>query len=295
MRKQLCVTALAFLAVSVAVFLLVDREEPRVVSERETVHLRYGFLLKNTTNEYIPDSGFSMFIPLETGDLQRISDFSVNAAVEHKEDEYGHSAFDVKVGGIPPYGAKNVSATFELSLAKGARPSSLQDPANYLGDEPFLDMDSPAVKRLAAQFSTGTTTERAQSIYAWLVNNIATVGYVAEDKGAEYAIKTRKGDCTEYMHAFIALARLNGIPARGLGGFFIDGNAALVRAHDYHNWAEFYDGEQWLIVDPKEQIFSDLGAKRYIRFRHISGNQPGDTSYSQRFLSFSPKIAVTFQ
>ena len=47
----------------------------------------------------------------------------------------------------------------------------------------------------------------------------AYVGYIKNDRGALYALKTKEGDCTEFMHLFVALCRANKIPARCIGGY----------------------------------------------------------------------------
>lgn len=41
------------------------------------------------------------------------------------------------------------------------------------------------------------------------------------------------------MYLSMALARANGIPARGIAGYVYGGNAVL-HPEDNHNWAEFY-------------------------------------------------------
>src|SRR5690606_36580352 len=96
---------------------------------------------------------------------------------------------------------------------------------------------------------------------------------------------------TEFMHAFIALARLNGIPARAVGGFELESDAAVVRSQDYHNWAEFYQNGRWIVADAQKQVFDRLGSRKYIAFRYLNEN-PDDQNYSQRFLTFDPRLFV---
>ena len=79
-------------------------------------------------------------------------------------------------------------------------------------------------------------------------------GYSARDRGALYALREKKGDCTEFMYLFVALCRRAQIPARGLGGYVCPKNMIL-RPTDYHNWAEFYADGRWYIADPYRKVF----------------------------------------
>src|SRR5690625_7987994 len=74
------------------------------------------------------------------------------------------------------------------------------------------------------------------------------------------------------MYAFVALARAQGIPARGIAGFVVNSNAAVLSASDYHNWAEFHDGERWVLVDPYKGVFDDQ-YENYIAFRMVGGRK----------------------
>ena len=64
-----------------------------------------------------------------------------------------------------------------------------------------------------------------------------------------------KGDCTEYAQLFVALARLNGIPAREVGGLVYNYSEELPQFSG-HAWAEVWMGYGWREVDPGWNEFS---------------------------------------
>ena len=82
-----------------------------------------------------------------------------------------------------------------------------------------------------------------------------------------------KGDCTEYAQLFVALARLNGIPAREVGGLVYNYSDKLPQFSG-HAWAEVWMGDGWREVDPgwnefnidathlrlSDSYFTDLGS-----------------------------------
>ena len=62
-------------------------------------------------------------------------------------------------------------------------------------------------------------------------------------------IKNKVGDCTEYAQLFVALARLNNIPAREVGGFAY-GYDEPESSFYGHAWAEVWVDNKWVEVDP---------------------------------------------
>ncbi len=68
-----------------------------------------------------------------------------------------------------------------------------------------------------------------------MAGNIQYAGYTKDDRGALYALKKRKGDCTEYMYLLTALARANGVPTRGIGGY-VYAKDAVLRPMDHTPW-----------------------------------------------------------
>ncbi len=120
----------------------------------------------------------------------------------------------------------------------------------------------------------------AQKDYEWIAANVFSEGYIAEDRGAAYAIEARKGDCTEFSYLLTALYRAQQIPARAIGGYVFGGNN-IVRPMDYHNWTEFYLDGAWQIADAQKGAFVSRQTD-YVAMRVIATGGAAAVA-SQRF------------
>jgi hypothetical protein len=89
---------------------------------------------------------------------------------------------------------------------------------------------------------------QARAIYEWICRNIAWTNPVRTfDTGVERTARLRGGDCGAKARLFIALCRLQGIPARSQGGWRVQPG----RQHSQHTWAQAYFAPYgWLPVDP---------------------------------------------
>ncbi|MFT7222637.1 MAG: hypothetical protein ACI82Z_000160 [Cellvibrionaceae bacterium] len=256
------------------------------------VYLRYGFLLKSQSNHVIENAKFSMFAPHQRNEKQKLIAHTSNQPSELVMDENGNYSFELSDLLIPPFGSKTLTITMEVASATHQVEMEANDLDFYLENTLYLNMDHPSLIQLAQQFGGQDQNQIAKNIYVWLINNVQVLNYVAQAKGAKYAVEQRKGDCTEMMHAFMALARLNNIPTRAVGGFVVEGKSTVVHANDYHNWAEYYDGKRWVIVDAQKQIFDKTGSLTYVSFRYLDQKNQHQR-YTQRFITFDENIGVS--
>jgi transglutaminase-like putative cysteine protease len=82
---------------------------------------------------------------------------------------------------------------------------------------------------------------------------------------ADEALRLQKGVCQDYAHVFIAMARLNGIPARYVSGYLNQGKKFQGAAF-MHAWVEAYlPGWGWLGLDPTNEVLVD---DNYIKVSH---------------------------
>jgi len=77
------------------------------------------------------------------------------------------------------------------------------------------------------------------------VENLLTTSHDAPGAGAADALQLGRGDCTAHATLFLDLAARQGIEAKLVTGFRLDGNR-LYR----HRWAVVRQGEAWVQVDP---------------------------------------------
>jgi transglutaminase-like putative cysteine protease len=124
----------------------------------------------------------------------------------------------------------------------------------YLAATPTIESTSPLVRRLADDLfpESGNLAEFVRDALQWTKTNIGYDRRLAREiwegrvdtQSAETTLRRRRGTCSEYANAFIALMRARGVPARFVSGFFV--------GQMYHAWAEVYlPGSGWVPVDPQ--------------------------------------------
>lgn len=87
---------------------------------------------------------------------------------------------------------------------------------NYLGASPYIETNHAKIKAVAKQLQADaegkSDWEKVEAIYDWVRENVEYKN--GEIKGAARALKDKTGDCEELSALFIAICRINKIPAR---------------------------------------------------------------------------------
>ena len=98
--------------------------------------------------------------------------------------------------------------------AAGQLPRSFQ---KYLLPSPFIESRDPRIQRLANQIivGKGTDWEKVEAMFDWVRENIE-YKFDPQLRGAITALEKKQGDCEEMTSLFIALCRVNKIPARSV-------------------------------------------------------------------------------
>jgi transglutaminase-like putative cysteine protease len=280
--------ALAVVVLLSVIALILLRPEGVINSVEKT--LRFTYTLKNTSNELIETADFIAMIPAEIKGSQHVVSINSTEQYELLNTNPLNQSIKFTLRDLPPYGTKVISITLVMEVSSIAK-NSINKKNQYLQAEKYIEKDSHAVKNIALLLDKKTSAIYAKSAFEWAMHNIQDAGYVIDNKGAQYAIEKKLGDCTEYMYAFVALARANDIPARAMAGFVVPQSASILNASDYHNWAEFYDSGRWVIADPQKRIF-DQQYENYIITRVVSGAQELDIS-TNRFLITDKRLSVS--
>lgn len=135
--------------------------------------------------------------------------------------------------------------SFDLNACdNSAIPSDL---AQFLGSESYIESDNAQIKAKALSLASGKSgpCEIVEAIYDYVIDNMTYAGYVAENRGAKYALTYKRGDCTEYATLMTALCRAAGIPARVIEG------VTNSEDDEVHDWVEAYlPGLGWVPFDP---------------------------------------------
>lgn len=271
---------------------MTDAIESDIDELRYPIHkvIRYSFLLKNTSNQLIKQADFKAYAPVEKTASQQVKSIKASEQFELTKDPLGNQVMDFTIDALPPYGSKVITITAQINLAE--RPNSLNEEnlPDYLQHEQFIEINDPQIQALATRLTTSSQQNISQSVFDWVTQHVDYAGYVSSDQGALYALEQGKGDCTEFMYLSTALLRASNVPARGVGGFVVKENSVL-SASDYHNWTEYYQDEQWHLLDAQKQVL-DTQYQDYISFRVFGQKGQNALSQSQRFLAYDPRLEV---
>lgn len=230
--------------------------------------IRYSFTLQNNTNTVKKDVDFRVFGPVKQTSTQLTQSIKASMPYELSVDQLGNQVLHFQIDSLPPFGTKIVSITADLSLSDQSNRIKEKDLEIYLGPEKFMETKDESLVNLSNRQAADTEEEKAEKLYKWVNNNINYAGYVKDDRGAVYAFKNKKGDCTEYMYLYSTLARIVGIPSRGIGGYVYKEDSVL-KPEDFHNWSEVYIDKAWHVVDPQNGVFMD-DQSHFIAMRIIS-------------------------
>lgn len=239
--------------------------------EYTTRTVRYSYTLHNPKVELLRNVSFYVYLPVASSSHFTPGETRSNVEYQIKTDTHGNRLMIFEFDEFPPLSSKIISVTTQTNIHK--EPYK-QDPDNiraYLAAEKYVELEATELKTLADRLRKENRMDSVQQQFNWVSRNIKYQGYVSQDKGALQAFRTRQGDCTEYMYLFTALSRLAGVPTRNVGGFVVSEDS-LLKAEDFHNWAEIYLDGKWRIVDPQNKRFLE-NESHYIGMRIIS-HQP---------------------
>lgn len=243
--------------------------------------LRFSVKVTNPGSEELKDQVVWMYMPVRRTATQRLENISVSMAHDLSSDKLGHTIMALEFPVFAPLATRLVTVTADLSMKSTPDALSLHDPAYWLRAERHIEANDPLVRNLAAELRGATPLDTSAAIFAWVRQNLHYPGYIADDLGALHALTRRSGDCTEYAYLAAALARASGIPARMVGGFVSDRNAAP-KAADYHNWAEVHVDGAWRLLDAQKGNWL-TPAEHYVAFRVYSSEAVNPIGLAHRY------------
>lgn len=254
--------------------------------------LRYSFTLQNKTNKVLNNTDFWVYAPVEETSNQKVKSITSSHRYELSKDELGNQVLHFKVKEFSPFASKIIKIESKLLLSNKPIFKKILHKEVFLQTEKYVEVESPQIKMIANQFKSTDKLKSAKNTMNWVHQNIKYAGYIEDDRGALYALKARKGDCTEYMYLYTALMRNQGVPVRNIGGYVYSENKVL-KGEDFHNWSEIHLNGKWQVVDPQNGKFLEK-QNNYIAFRIISEKMDKKLSPSntQRFAISSKNISV---
>lgn len=257
--------------------------------------IQYGFIIRNTTNHLLKDVEFWTYGPVKVTSAQRCLKLEASQPYQLILDDLGNQILHFRFAGLPPYAVRPITIQASVELADTPNRAYLEDAQPFLSHAEYIESGDRELGQFAGKFRSGSPKETAFRIFRWVSDNVVYSGYLRDNRGALYAFKNRRGDCTEYMFLFAALCRANGIPARGIGGHLCRGDGFL-EPETYHNWAEFYDYDEgaWNVADPQRRVFAQ-DASQYVAVRIIgsSPNNPMGSAHRYRCSTNDVEVAMT--
>src|SRR5438132_3099993 len=109
-------------------------------------------------------------------------------------------------------------------------------------------------KDLGVDDASAPVRARARKIYDHVLQSM-TYDKVEPGWGKgdlDRAVKVCKGNCSDFVAEFVAIARAAGIPSRWVSSISFASEHAGCAACGYHCYAQFREGEHWVPVDPSD-------------------------------------------
>ncbi|MBN2534499.1 MAG: transglutaminase domain-containing protein [Spirochaetales bacterium] len=249
--------------------------ENAVFSLPGEISYEYKIENKNLSNEEVCKAEFRIPVPADFPG-QAIKTLTwISTPDEMKADYYGQELAYFKKDLAPgsyfllSYRADITSWAVMFKIKEMPLESLTKIPGiiqkEYLVSDPYFSMDSEIIKKAAikARIYPGGkepqgVKELVENITGYVITNLS---YNQDDtwEKAEDVFMKKEGSCSEYSFLFSALARLNMIPTRLIGGFITDENFSTELKHNsnysrygssFHRWTEiYYPGNGWVTVD----------------------------------------------
>jgi hypothetical protein len=228
----------------------------RAASGMTQRQLRFTMQISNPANHALEQQAIWMYAPMRKTGTQELLDVRVSVPHEIVFDALGQSVIMVPLPHVAPLSTRVVSVSARLALRNEPLDEQFANASAWLGEQRYVEINNGAIQAVADELRRESPLATAKAIYDWVRLNISYDRYRAEDVGALEALRSRRGDCTEYAYLCAALARVNGIRARVIGGYVTSVDTAP-RAADYHNWAQFHLLGAWRTVDAQRQRWWD--------------------------------------
>ena len=254
--------------------------------------IQYSFTVQNTTNHLLKKAELWTYAPVKQTATQRCVSIQASHPYQQITDNLGNQILHFSFKNLPPYSTKIITIKANLNVSDISNPIDESNKEIYLQPEKYLESDNPEIILAAKKLTSSDPLKTAQNTFRWVSEHIKYTGYLSKNLGALYALKHKKGDCTEFMYLFAAICRANRIPSRCIGGYVVK-NDSILKPNGYHNWAEFYEDGEWKISDPQNKVFMQ-NLSHYIAFNMINreSKDPMDEFSRFRFMGDGLKVKM---
>lgn len=244
-------------------------------------NIAYRFTIKNQSNRMVREAKFHAFAPIKKTGTQHC--FHLETSYPHQilSDEFGNRMLSFVFPLLAPYSTKVLTVKAQLRLASEPNQVGREESDQYLHPGTYVESNHPDIIKVARELKDPGAEMTAEKIFQWVRRHIQYTGYSRKVRGAMYAFREKRGDCTEFSCLFAALCRACEIPSRVLAGFVCNEDRVL-KSTDYHNWAEYYDNGSWYAVDPQKGVFR-ADTARYVAMRIVRDKENSSVTPFDRF------------
>lgn len=291
MSKQPWIFAGAALIVVVAVVIVLtyfSGKQELTVNSQLIRHISYTLAVTNKSSALIDKAEFSVLGPNSYTSSQRCESVNSDRDFSLSKDDLKNQILEFSFENLPPYAMKVINIRADMLMLTPPDSIFLENRERWLLNEPQLHLENRKLQQQAKKLLGKNDLETATNIYTWVAATISKTGYSEKEKGALYALYKRGGDCTEFMHLFIALCRINLIPTRGVSGYIVTQDKHL-SADELHDWAEVYLEGRWQLVDPYNKVFLER-EELYVVMRIHGARQGGE--FFQRWQTGDKRLHI---
>lgn len=227
--------------------------------------IRFRLTARNPEQSILKTPEFWMLVPLKQTATQKRISIQATQNYTLETDKAGNDWMHVKLSDMAPGEQRVITVTVQLAMSDKPNKLLNEKLESLVLGAPYIEVSSPEIQRVAKRIKQQDVTKTALSTYKWVQSNVDYTGYLREPRGANYAITSKKGDCTEFAYLYTALLRANRIPSRSLMGFVYENNA-MIDVTDIHDWSEYYSNNTWHLVDPQGNTF-EKNQSHYVAMR----------------------------
>ena len=268
-----------------------------------TTRLILKYSIKNTSRSPISNIILNTYVP-PTTIFQNVK-YLFNMPIKVDEDHNsivsipinaimpGRTEYIALVCDITPNGNMNCVIP-NLGTFQSYRDILLQnrETARFITDNNTWDFGEPTVQSLVRLLlnKAENPTDYMKMSFEFVNQKIQYFINNRRDP-ASVALKTLKGDCSEYSDLFVALLRGGGIPAKVVHGVIIDNAKNRIEPHA---WCEYFSPELgWIQCDPTWGYLAGVCCQHISRQRE--GLEIDLPTYSVSFTSTDSKLIVNEQ
>ena len=244
------------------------------------LQLRFNLGMNNPGSLDLTAQRLWMYLPVRRNAWWTLDGVETSLRHELQTDPLGHSILFVSIDKLSAYARRTAALMIGLKRAGAPMPAP-KDAQDWLAPERYIESDHEAIAAQARALKSATDEGTVRNIHGFVAASVDYAGYAPEDFGALYALRQRRGDCSEYACLVVALCRAAGIPARMVEGYVSDRSFAP-KPMDFHDWAEVLVDGQWRVADAQKGALLEKEVQ-YIAFRYYRDKALNGVGLAHRY------------